>query len=301
MKVVLAGSSGFLGTHLRARLASAGHDLTQLVRRAPRASDEREWHPERGELDPELLRGADAVVNLAGIGVGDKRWTDAYRHQLLTSRVEPTATIADTLAALPDGERPAVLLNASAVGFYGDTGDSKVDEGSAGGSGYFPDLCREWERAAVPAQVAGVRVVWLRTGFPLEAEGGLLKPLLVPFRLGFGGQLGNGRQWMPWLSMRDWLAAVEFLLEREDIAGAVNVVGPEPVRNRDFSRALGRVLRRPSLFPVPPIALRIAIGQFSHEALASQRVLPGVLTAHGFLYEDSTVESALRATLEKRD
>jgi len=143
--------------------------------------------------------------------------------------------------------------------------------------------------------------VWLRTGYPLEAEGGLLKPLLVPFRLGLGGQLGSGRQWMPWLSMRDWLAAVEFLLEREDIAGAVNVGGPEPVRNRDFSRALGRVLRRPSLFPVPPIALRIAIGQFSHEALASQRVLPGVLTAHGFLYEDSTVESALRATLEKRD
>ncbi len=292
----MAGASGFLGTRLRVRLAAAGHDVVQLVRRRPDGPNQRPWQPDRGEVAAEDLADADVVVNLAGAGVEDKRWDDRYRGELRTSRVQPTATLARAIAALPADRRPS-LINSSAVGFYGDTGDTAVDEDSAPGTGFFPDLCQAWEAAAEPARTAGVRVVFLRTGFPLDAGGGLLKPLLLPFRLGVGGKLGTGRQWMPCLSMRDWLGAVEFLLDHDDITGPVNLVGPEPVRNVDFAGALGRVLHRPSLFPVPRLALKIVLGDFADEALASQRVLPGALTRAGFTFRDSTVDSALRATL----
>jgi uncharacterized protein (TIGR01777 family) len=296
MKVVLAGASGFLGSRLHLRLAAAGHELIQLVRRAPDGPAQRMWRPDRGEVDGADLAGVDVVINLAGAGVNDQRWNDAFRKALRDSRVQPTATLARAIADLPDGQRPA-LLNSSAVGFYGDTGETAVDEDSPAGAGYFPDLCQAWEAATAPASQAGVRVAHLRTGLPLDASGGLLKPLLIPFRLGVGGRLGNGRQWMPCLSIRDWLAAIEFLLAHPEITGPVNLVGPEPVRNTDFSRALGRALHRPALAPVPPFALRIVLGAFADEALASQRILPSVLTRHGFQFQDSTVDEALRAAL----
>jgi uncharacterized protein (TIGR01777 family) len=296
MKVVLAGASGFLGSRLHVRLAAAGHEVIQLVRSTPDGPAQRVWHPDRGDVAGADLAGADAVINLAGAGVNDQRWNDAYRRVLRDSRVQPTSTLARAIADLPDGQRPA-LLNSSAVGFYGDTGDTAADEDSSAGTGYFPDLCQAWEAATQPASQVGARVVHLRTGLPLDASGGLLKPLLIPFRLGVGGRLGNGRQWMPCLSIRDWLAAIEFLLDHPEIAGPVNLVGPEPVRNSDFSLALGRVLHRPALAPVPPFALRIVLGDFAAEALASQRILPTVLMRHGFRFQDSTVDEALRATL----
>jgi uncharacterized protein (TIGR01777 family) len=296
MKIVLAGASGFLGTRLRDRLASSGRQVVQLVRRPPTAADQRQWWPDEGRAPEDEIATADVVINLAGVGVGDKRWDDAYRELIRTSRVRTTQTLTRTIAALPEGPRPA-LLNASAVGFYGHSGDAEVDEDSPPGDSFLAGVCRDWEAATAPATESGVRVVRMRIGLPLDAAGGLLKPLLLPFRLGVGGKLGSGRQWMPWVSMRDWLASVEFLIQHPEITGAVNLVGPHPVRNAEFARVLGHVLRRPALAPVPSFALRVILGGFADEALASQRVVPSALTRHGFAFQDSTVESALRQTL----
>jgi uncharacterized protein (TIGR01777 family) len=295
MRIVMAGASGFLGRSLRRRLTGYGHELVQLVRRRPVNAGQREWHPERGELDPATMVGADAVINLAGAGVEDKRWNDEYRNVLVDSRVGPTHTIAKTLAALPAGERPAVLLNASAVGFYGDTGDTAVDENSPPGQGFFAEMCQAWEAATGRAGQAGVRVAKLRTGLILDRSGGLLKPMLLPFSLGIGGPLAGGGQWMPLMSLYDWVSAVAFLLERNDIAGPVNLVGPEPVRNAEFTKALGRALHRPAIAPIPRLALRVLLGEFADQALANQRVLPGVLNRAAFTFAHPDLDSALRA------
>jgi uncharacterized protein (TIGR01777 family) len=295
MRVVLAGASGFLGSRLRTSLAADGHELVRLVRRPPARPDEHRWDPFTGSLDPEILAGADVVINLAGAGVGDKRWTDTYKQVLADSRVRPTNTLAATLAALPDGSRPRALLNASAVGFYGETGDATVDESSPAGGGFFADLCQAWEGATARAREAGVRVVLLRTGLVLDANGGLLRPLTLTTRLYLGGPLAGGRQWMPWIAIADWIGAVRFLIEHEEIVGPVNLVGPDPVRNRDFARALGRALNRPAPWPIPRIALRVVLGEFANEALASQRVLPGVLAKAGYTFQHPDLDSALRA------
>lgn len=296
MRILMAGASGFLGTALAGRLRRDGHELVRLVRRAPSAAEERRWDP-AARLEPAVVSGMDAVVNLAGAGVGDRRWNAAYKQLLRTSRVEPTTTLANALAAAPDGSRPSVLLNASAVGWYGDTGDREVDETSPAGEGFFPDLCREWEAATAPAEAAGVWVLKLRTGIPLHRDGGLLKPLLRPFRLGLGGRLGSGRQFLPWISLADWLDAVVFLLERSDLAGPVNLVGPAPATNAEFTGALAAALHRPAVLPVPAPALRVALGEFGDEAVASQRVLPGVLNRAGFRFSHPDLSSALRAAL----
>jgi uncharacterized protein len=296
MRIVLAGASGFLGSHLRRRLARDGHDLVQLVRRPPAHDGQRRWWPDRHDLDPATVDGADAVVNLAGFGVEDKRWDDQVRAELASSRVGPTATLATAIANLPPSARPGVLVNASAVGYYGDTGDREVDEESPAGTGFFADLCQRWESATDPATRAGVRVVRLRTGLVLDAGGGLLKPMLLAFRLYAGGRLGSGRQWMPWISLRDWTSAVAFLLQ-STVDGPVNVVGPDPVRNTDFTRALARAVHRPALIPVPKFALRVVLGQFANEAVASQRVVPAVLNRAGFEFADSDVDAAIRSAL----
>ncbi|MEV6928077.1 TIGR01777 family oxidoreductase [Dactylosporangium sp. NPDC051485] len=290
MQILIAGASGFLGRHLVSRLRNAGHDVTPLVRRPPRPGEVR-WDPAAGMLDTTTVAAADAVINLAGAGVADKRWTGQYKQVLLDSRVDTTHTIARAIAAAP--RKPRVLLNSSAVGYYGDTGERAVDESAPAGEGFLADLCKVWEAATGPAEDAGTRVVLLRTGFPLDKEGGLLKPLYLQFRLFAGGPMGNGRQYLPWISLPDWLDAVGFLLER-DVSGPVNVTGPEPVTNAAFSAALGRVMHRPSLLPVPGFALRAAVGEFGGEALASQRVLPGVLVREGFAFAHRTVEEALQ-------
>jgi uncharacterized protein len=296
MRILMAGASGFLGTLLAKRLREAGHDVTRLVRRPAEAADEATWQPSQGQLDPALVAGADAVINLAGAGVGDQRWTASYKSLIRSSRVDSTGTIARAITHLPAADRPRTLLQSSAVGWYGDTGDRRVTEEEAAGRGYLADICRVWEAAASPAEDAGVRVALLRTGLPLDQEGGLLKPQMLPFKMGVGGRLGNGKQWVPWISLEDWLRAAEFLLERE-IAGPVNVVGPEPVTNAVFTETLGRVLHRPALTFVPGFALRVGLGEFADEALRSQRVMPGVLSRAGFEWRHPTLESALRVAV----
>jgi uncharacterized protein (TIGR01777 family) len=296
MRIVMAGSSGFLGTALRRRLGAGGHEVIQLVRREPSQPGQRRWQPDRHQLDPGVLAGADAVINLAGVGVEDRRWNSTFKELLRSSRVDTTATLADTMAALPAGERPGILLNSSAVGFYGDTGDTAVDEDSPPGEGFLADMCQQWESATASAEKSGVRVVKLRTGLVLDSRGGLLKPLTLIFKLFAGGKLGNGLQWMPWITLHDWTSAAVFLLDR-DIAGPVNVVGPAPARNVDFTRALAKGLHRPAIVPTPKVALRIALGEFGNDAVASQRALPAVLGRHGFEFRDHDLDTAIRVAL----
>lgn len=297
MRILTAGSSGFLGSRLTDHLTAAGHEITRLVRRAPRQANEVRWDPAAGHLDPAALSGIDAVINLAGAGVGDKRWTDAYKRLLRTSRIDSTGLLARAIAGRPDTDRPRLLMNSSAIGWYGDTGDRAVEEDAPAGDGFLADMCRVWEAATGPAESAGVRVVRLRTGYALHRDGGYLKPQLLPFRLGIAGRMGSGRQWLPWISLADWLAAVTFLLERDDIAGPVNLVGPAPVTNAEFTKALAAALHRPALIPIPGPALQIAVGGLSTEILTSARVLPGVLTREGFGYHHPDLESALHAAL----
>jgi len=297
MRILIAGASGFLGTHLVDRLHDDGHDVTRLVRRTPEAVDEVSWQPSAGQLDPAAVAAADAVINLAGVGVGDKRWTASYKSQIRSSRVDSTGTIAQVIRKLPEADRPAVLLQGTAVGWYGDTGDREVTEDAPAGNDFLADLCRVWEAAARPAEDAGTRVVLMRTGLPLDGGGGLLKPQLLPFRMGVGGKLGGGKQWLPWIALADWLSAVTFLLEHE-VAGPVNIVGPAPVTNATFTEVFGRLLHRPTIMPIPGIALHVALGGFAGEALKSQRVLPGVLSRTGFTWAYPTLEEALRVALE---
>jgi uncharacterized protein (TIGR01777 family) len=292
MRIVIGGASGFLGRPLVERLRAAGHDVVRLVRREPSAPDELPWRPSQEALDPSVVDGADAAINLAGVGVGDHRWTEDYRRLIRSSRLNSTQTLARCIAAA--AKPPRVLLNASAVGYYGDTGDREVDEAAPAGSGYFPELCQAWEAATAPAEEAGIRVVHLRSGPVLGPGGGLLGPMLPLFKLGLGGPLGNGRQWMPWISRADELGAIEFLLSADRVTGAVNLTGPAPVPNKEFARTLGRVLHRPALLPVPALALRVVIGEFGPESIISQRVLPAVLAGAGYRFQHSDLESALR-------
>jgi uncharacterized protein (TIGR01777 family) len=299
MRILMAGASGFLGTRLAERLRAHGHDVTRLVRRPAESADEVSWQPSAGQLDPAPVAAADVVINLAGVGVGDKRWTPGYKSQIRSSRVDSSGTIARTIKNLPAQDRPKALLNSSAVGWYGDTGDREVTEEAPAGTGFLADVCRVWEAAARPAEDAGVRVALLRTGLPLDEHGGLLKPQMLPFRLGVGARLGNGRQWVPWIAMEDWLDAAVFVMETADIAGPVNMVGPAPVTNAEFTDVFGRVLHRPTVLQIPGLALHIALGEFAGEATRSQRVLPGVLSRAGFTFTHSTLESALRAAVRR--
>lgn len=295
MKILLSGASGFLGSRLIPHLREAGHETVQLVRREPADADQRRWNPAAGVFDRAILDDVDAVINLTGANVGGHRWTAAYKRLLIESRVDATNTLARALAANP--ERPRTFISSSGVDYYGDTGDTAVDEQSPAGDGFLADLCRLWEAATRPAEDAGCRVIHTRTGFPLAKDGGLLKPFYYQFTLFAGGRMGSGRQYMPWISLPDWLAAITYLLEHPDIAGPVNLTGPEPVRNADFSAALGRALHRPSLVPVPGFALRIAVGELADATLESKRVLPRVLAKHGFPFAHKTVDEALTSAV----
>lgn len=293
MRVVVAGSSGLLGTGLVPALRAAGDEVIRLVRRSPTAPDEREWSPEDGTVADDALAGADAVVNLCGAGVGDKRWSPERKRVLLASRTTPTSVLAKAVAdhAIP------VLLNASAVGYYGHTGDETITEAAAPGSGFLADLCRQWEAATEPAAVAGSRVVRFRSGLVLAPSGGLLGSMEPVFRLMLGGRLGDGRQYMPWISLDDELAAIRFLLDHDEISGPVNLTGPAPVTNTEFTAAFGRALRRPAPWTVPGFALRAVLGEFAEEALHGQRALPTVLEDHGFTFRHTSLDSALAAVV----
>ena len=300
MKIAITGSSGLIGSALLPALRADGHTVIRLVRRPPGAADEVRWDPARRELDPAALAGVDAVVNLAGVGIGDKRWTPERKRALRDSRVEATETVSEAIAA---AERPPrTLLSASAIGWYGDTGAAPMDESGPAGQGFLADLCRRWEAATGSAQRAGVRVAHLRTGLVCGGRGGLLGRLVPLVRLGLGSPLASGRQYWSWISLADEVGAIRHVLARDEIAGPVNLTGPEPVTNREFTRTLGRVLHRPTVLPpVPRVALRLAIGGFADEGIAAgQRVLPRVLQQTGYRFEHDTAEQALRWATDRQ-
>jgi uncharacterized protein (TIGR01777 family) len=300
VRILAAGSTGFLGAHLVRHLRQQGHDVVRLVRRQPRHIDELRWDPSRPELDPTVLSTVDAVVNLAGAPVF-RLWTTAYRHTLRSSRVLATSSLATALAGEANRTgRPLTLINASAVGYYGDTGDRAVDETSPPGQGFLAEVCREWEAATAPAADAGVRVVRLRTGLPLHPANDQFRPMLLQFRLFAGGRLGSGRQYVPWISLADWVGAVTLLLTRTDVAGPANLTGPAPVTNAEFGRTLAGILHRPVLLPVPAFALRLVLDGFGAEALVSSRVLPRALTGAGYEFQHPDADSALRWAVAQR-
>ncbi|MGW5850368.1 TIGR01777 family oxidoreductase [Streptomyces sp. NPDC055254] len=295
MRIAVTGSSGLIGSALVRSLRGDGHQVVRFVRRAPADADEARWDPARGYVDPDGLAGCAAVVHLAGAGVGDHRWTAAYKRRIRDSRVLGTAAIADAVAALD--RPPAVLVSGSAIGYYGDTGDRPVDEDALAGHGFLPSVCVEWEAAAAPARAAGVRTAFARTGLVVAREGGAWGRLFPIFRAGVGGRLGSGRQYWSYISLRDEVAALRHIIDSPSLSGPVNLTAPEPLTNRQVTAAMARVLRRPALLPVPAPALRIALGEFSEDVLGSQRVLPARLLESGFVFRDPGIEQALRAAL----
>ncbi|ABW11216.1 domain of unknown function DUF1731 [Parafrankia sp. EAN1pec] len=295
MKVAVTGSSGLIGSALLPALRGDGHEVVTLVRRPPRAPSEIRWDPAAGTLDAAALAGVDGVVNLAGAGIGDRRWTAAYKQTLRTSRIDGTRLLAEALAGLDP--RPRVLLSGSAIGWYGTNAGSAgaaLDETAPPGTGFLAELARDWENATTAAQEAGIRVVRVRTGIVLSGRGGTLQRLLPIFRRGAGGRLGSGRQWLSWISLADTVDALCFLLEADGVRGPVNLVAPTPVTNAEFTSALARTLRRPAFAQVPRFALRLALGEFADEGpLASQRLAPATLVDAGFRFNHSDLATAL--------
>ncbi len=290
--MAITGSSGLIGTALIQSLRTSGIPVLRLVRGQPAGPDQVPWRPGE-DLDPAVLDGVRAVVNLAGAPVGDRRWSEDVKDVIRASRVDATRTIATAVARMPE---PAVLVSASAVGFYGQTGDTAVDEGSPKGDGFFCDVVADWEAAAQPARDAGARVVHPRTGIVLSRHGGALQRMLPLFRAGVGGRLGNGRQYWSWISIRDQIAALRFLLDTQ-IEGPVNLVAPQASTNAEITAALARELHRPALLPAPAPALRLVLGEFSSEVLNSIRVSPVRLMESGFTFRDPSISDAIRAAL----
>jgi uncharacterized protein (TIGR01777 family) len=295
VRIAVAGSSGLVGTALVHDLREAGYDVVRLVRRRPRAVDERSWDPPAGRIDDGALDGVDAVVNLCGAGIASRRWSHARKQILLNSRVEPTEVLA---AAVAERGIP-VLVNASAAGYYGDTGDRESDEATPSGRGFLAGLCRDWEAATRRADESGARVVRLRTGHVLSRRGGLLGTLRPLFTLMLGGRLGNGLQYMPWVHLGDHIAAIRFAVETDGLAGAVNSCSPNPVTNREFTRELARALHRPAPWVVPEIALRLAVGDGAEEILYSQRMVPTALAERGFSFRYPVLADAMDAALRR--
>ncbi|WP_426497648.1 TIGR01777 family oxidoreductase [Streptomyces sp. D54] len=294
-RIAVSGSSGLIGAALVRSLRADGHEVARLVRRPARTGDEVEWDPKRGYVDVAGLVGCDAVVHLAGAGVGDHRWTDAYKREIRDSRVLGTAAVAEAVASLDTP--PRVLLAGSAIGFYGDTGDRPVDESAPPGDGFLPSVCEEWEAATAAAEEAGIRTVHARTGLVVGREGGAWGRLFPLFKAGLGGRLGNGRQYWSFIALHDHVAALRHILDTESLTGPVNLTGPKPVTNAEVTAAMGRVLRRPTLFPAPAPALRLVLGEFAEDVLGSQRVIPAKLLDSGFSFAFPGIDAAIRAAL----
>jgi uncharacterized protein (TIGR01777 family) len=296
MRIAVSGASGLIGAPLSRRLREDGHEVIPLVRHAPRPGARAiAWDPETGRLDRAGLEGIDAVVHLAGENVFG-RWTEEKMRRIRDSRVQGTTLVSEAIAKLL--HRPSVLLAASAIGYYGDRGDEALTERSAPGHDFLAQVAKDWEAAAEPASRAGVRVVNMRFGVVLTPAGGAMAKLLTPFRLGLGGPVGNGRQYLSWIALGDAIDAIVHMLDTESLRGPVNVTGPEPVTNREFAKTLGHVLGRPAVVPVPSFALRLAFGTEGAEMLQSgQRVLPERLVASGFRFRHGDLESALRQLL----
>jgi hypothetical protein len=300
--ILVTGSTGLVGSALVRTLAAGGHRVTRLVRpgRSPATpvSDAHPWDPAAGTLDPGPLEGLDAAVHLAGENIAAGRWTPEQKRRIRESRVGSTALLAETLARL--AAPPRVLVCASAVGYYGDRGAEVLSEDSPPGTGFLADVCRDWEAAAAPAARHAIRVVHTRFGLVLSATGGALPRMLLPFRLGLGGRVGSGAQYWSWVALDDVVEAIRHAIATAPLAGPVNVVAPAPVTNREFTATLGRVLRRPTLLPLPAVAARLALGEMADALLlSSARVVPARLRAAGFVFRFPTLEGALRGLLER--
>lgn len=299
-RVAITGASGLIGGALSAFLRERGDEVVRLVRRPATAPDEVRWDPAARRLDPADLEGVTGLVNLAGAGVGDKRWTPSYQHEILASRVDSTTTVATTLATLAAAGQQVRLVSGSAVGVYGDRGDEVLTEDSAPGTGFLSEVVRAWEAAADPAREAGLSVAHPRTGLVFAPDGGALERMIPLAKAGILGPLGNGRQWWPWISLRDTVAGLVHLLDHPEVVGPVNLVGAYPDHQVDIARELGRQISRPAVLPAPAFGIRLVLGGFSDEVLTSKRAVPQRLLESGFVHQDQTVESALRWVLSQR-
>jgi uncharacterized protein (TIGR01777 family) len=296
VRILISGSSGLIGRALTERLRSAGDSVLTLVRRKPEeAAGEIGWDPDAGVVDSSRLDNLDAVVHLAGRPISS-RWTEETKTKIRDSRVRGTKLLAEVVARLP--KKPKVFISASAIGFYGPRGDEPLDESSTPGSGFLADVCQEWEAAAAPARDAGIRTVHLRTGLVLSRAGGMLAQVLLPFKMGAGGVVGTGRQWLSWISLADATAAIQHAIATAELSGPVNLTAPQPVPNLEFARTLGKLLGRPTLFPLPAFAVKMLFGEMGDELLlAGQRVLPNKLLVSGFQFTHSDLVSALQWAL----
>lgn len=304
MRVLVTGASGLIGATLCEKLREAGHEPVRLVRREAKGTDEISWDPAGETLDSQALEGCDAVVHLAGAGIGDKRWSEKRKRELADSRIRSTHLLATALAGLH--EPPKAFLSGSAIGIYGETGDRVAGEedvvtaAAPAGEGFLADLCQQWEAAASPAAEAGIRTVLLRTGIVVDSKAPFLKRQLPLFKLGLGGRLGSKNRWISWISLEDEVAAIIWLLEHEDISGPVNLVAPNPVTNQEFTKTLGRILRRPTLLPVPKLLPSLLLGRELINALTeSTRVASKALTDHNYPFTHPRLEPALRAALNR--
>lgn len=295
MRIAVTGSTGLIGTALVRSLRSDGHEVVRLVRRPARAGDEVEWDPRRQFVDVAGLAGCEGVVNLAGAGIGDRRWTNAYRKELRDSRVLGTAALAKAVVSLDTP--PRVLVCGSAIGYYGDTGDRPVDESAPPGDGFLPNMVVEWEGAAAPAEEAGIRTAFARTGLVVAPKGGAWGRMFPLFKAGLGGRLGSGRQYWSFIALHDEVAALRHLLDTDSLSGPFNLTAPHPVTNGEVTSAMGRALHRPTLFPAPEWALRVALGGLAGDVLSSARVLPARLMESGFSFAFPGIDDAIRAAL----
>ena len=296
MKILVSGSTGLLGSALLPLLEADGHEVRRLVRRNASTVDALSWDPAVAKIDCAVLESFDAVVHLAGENIAGGRWSVARKKSIRDSRVQGTRLLCDTLASLD--RPPQVLVCASAIGFYGHRGDEILDESSGPGTSFLCDVCREWEAATEPAGEAGMRVVNLRIGVVLSAAGGALAKMLLPFQCGLGGIVGTGRQYWSWIAIDDVIGAVHHVLTHDDLSGPINVVSPSPITNREFTKSLGTVLRRPTLFPMPAFVARLALGEMADELLlASSRVVPQKLKRCGFEFQFPELQDTLKHLL----
>lgn len=296
--IAIAGSSGLIGSALTAALRANDHDVLRIVRRAPANSEELHWNPESGVFDPDALTDVDVVVNLCGVNIGQRRWSGAFKQSLRDSRLAPTEVLAAAVADAGVG----TMINASAVGYYGDTRDRVVDETDAAGRGFLAQLCVDWEAATLPAQYGGARVVLARTGVVLAPAGGALRMMRPVFSVGLGARLGDGRQYMSWISLEDEVRALLFAISHSTLSGPVNMTGPAPVTNAEFTTAFGRAVKRPTPMVVPGFAVRAALGEFADEGLlAGQRAIPTVLEQAGFQFHHNTIGEALDYATARRE
>lgn len=296
--IAIAGSSGLIGSALAAALRAADHRVLRIVRRTPANPDELHWNPDSDDFDPEALTEVDAVVNLCGVNVGRRRWSGAFKQSLRDSRITPTEVLATAVA----DAGVATLINASAVGYYGNTKDQVVDENDRAGAGFLARLCEDWEAATLPAQYGGARVVLARTGLVLAAAGGALRRMRPVFSVGLGARLGSGRQYMSWISLEDEVRALLFAIAHPSLSGPVNITGPAPVTNAEFTTALGSALNRPTPMMLPALAVRAALGEFADEGLLTgQRAIPSALERAGFQFHHNTIGEALAYATARRD